>query len=173
MNGNENPDGNAEFVEQVRHRAQGKAAEYYSLLHEQRRVEMQVERVKAYVEQLNRFLEAEGQTPVPLREIRQGSPVGKPGNRSKDFPLRKAQWEGLSLWDIVAEILSASPNEVMHADAIAHQIYEIESPIDLRKVKRSLVSTLRRGARGGRWQAVPRNRYRSKATVAQGRLGNV
>src|SRR4030042_1473684 len=155
-----NKNGNdAEFIEQVQRRAKKKAEEYYQLLHEQERIRVQLERAKTYIDQLNSLLKGEGQTPVPLREPKQGAGVGKIGNRAKDFPVRRTEWGGKTLDEIVIAILESSPGEVFHADMIAYKIYEIESPVDLRRVKMSLVSILRKGAQKRLWESKKGNRY--------------
>ncbi|MCJ7743365.1 MAG: hypothetical protein MUO99_02235, partial [Dehalococcoidales bacterium] len=115
--------------------------------------------------QLNSLLEGEGQALIPLREPKQGTGVGKVGNRAKDFPVRKTEWAGMTLDGIVKAILDSSPGEVSHADVIAHKIYEIQSDGDLRRVKMSLVSILRKGAQRGLWESMRRNRYKAKTGV--------
>ncbi len=165
-----NSDNDMDFIVQVRQRAHSKVEEIKQLLHEQKRTEMLIERAKKYLNQLNVFLEAEGQRPELLRELPNASPVGKPGNRAKDFPIRKAEWEGMSLFEAVKAILEASPNDIQHADVIAHKVYEIQTPTDLRRVKQSLVSTLRNGVKRGLWEGLKRNKYKAKASVAQERL---
>ncbi len=165
-----NSSSDIDFIIQVRERAQNKVEEINKLLHDQRRIEMLIERAKKYLNQLNAFLEAEGQRPALLKESPNVSPVGKPGNRAKDFPIRKVEWEGMSLFEAVKAILEASPNEIQHADVIAHKVYEIQNPKDLRRVKQSLVSTLRNGIKRGLWEGMKRNKYKAKTPVAQERL---
>ena len=167
-----NSDNDMDFIFQVRERAHSKAEEIKQLVHEQRRTEMLIERAKRYLDQLNAFLEAEGQRPELLKESPRVSPIGKPGNRAKDFPIRKAEWEGMSLFEAVKAILETSPNEIQHADEIANKVYEIQTPKDLRRVKQSLVSTLRNGAKKGLWEGLKRNKYKAKV-FAQGRLVRV
>ena len=161
-----------DFAGLIRQRAEKIAAEYYKLLHEQKRIEVQLERNRKYLQQLNGILESEGQGPIALKEPPKGSPVGKAGNRALDFPVRKVEWEGMTLIGAVQGILEASPNDIQHADVIAHRIYEIQSPKDVKRVKQSLVSTLRRGGKAGMWEALRGNRYKAKNTVAQERLIN-
>lgn len=157
---------NGEFIEQVQRRTGQKVEEYHHLLHEQERLKVQIERTRTYIDQLNSLLEGEGQTPIPLREPKQGTGVGKIGNRAKDFPVRKAEWAGMTLDEIIKAILELSPSEVYHADVIAHKIYEIQSDKDLRRVKMSLVSILRKGSHGGRlWESRKGNRYKAKTGV--------
>jgi hypothetical protein len=164
---------NGEFIEQVRRRAGQKVEEYHHLLHEQERINVQIERARIYIGQLNSLLEGEGQAPIPLRETKQGTGVGKIGNRAKDFPVRKADWAGMTLDEIVKAILESAPHEVYHADLIAHKIYEIQSDSDLRRVKMGLVSILRKGAQKGLWESMRRNRYKAKTGVhTQAKLVN-
>ena len=161
-----------DFVNQARQRAEAKAIEYRQLDHEEKRIVMLKERVKKYIEQLNSFIESEGQTPVRLMTSPIGSIVGRPGNRTKDFPLRKMEWEGMTLDEIIQSILTTSPDEIFHANILCHKIYEIKSDAELHKVKRSLVSNLRRGVKRGMWEAIPRNRYKAKVTEQQGAFVN-
>jgi hypothetical protein len=139
--------------------------EYNQLLHEQERIKVQIERAKIYIGQLNSLLEGEGQIPIPLRELKQGTGVGKIGNRGKGFPVRRVEWAGMTLDEIIKVILELSPSEVYHADVIAHKIYEIQSDTDLHRVKMSLVSILRKGAQRGLWESKKRNRYKAKVGV--------
>lgn len=171
-NGTKNVD-EANFLLQLHYRAQQKAKEYAELVHERQRIEMRIERTKAYVEQLNAFLKAEGQEPVLIRESTSTGPVGKPGNRSKDLPVRKAQWEGLSINNIIQHILSNSPTTVYHPKDIAPMIYEIQSPPDLSRVMKLLRSAMQRGVKEGLWvRAQVKAKYKAKTTVEQGRLVN-
>jgi hypothetical protein len=161
------------FVTQVRMRAKDKAEEITKLRHDQHKIEMQMERATQYLDQLNTFLASEGQRPELVRDLSKGSVVGKPGNRAKDFPVRKAEWEGMSLFEAVKAVLETTPTEPQHADVIAHMIYEIESPMDLRRVKASLVSTLLRGAKEKKlWEFVGGNKYKA-ARAVQERLESI
>lgn len=148
------------FADSLRRRAEEKQAEHLRLLHEQGRIALQLERCSAYIEHLNGLLEVEGLPRIHLRQATDRTGFARPGNRSKDMPLRKAQWEGQSLQDAIEQILDSSL-EIMHADVLAHDIYEIENQADRRKAKRTLVSTLRQGAKAGRWRTIPGNRYQS------------
>lgn len=161
------------FIEQLREHTKKKVEEYYSLLHEEERIRVQMERAKKYVEHSNTLLESEGQSPIVLKEPKQGIGVGKIGNRKKDFPVRRPEWEGKTLDEIITAIVEANPNETHHADLIAHKIYEIQSELDVRRVKQSLVSILRKGAQRKLWEALPKNHYKAKAgTRMQPKLVN-
>lgn len=174
MNSN---DGNYEdkgFLLQLHMRAQQKAKEYAELLHERQRLEMRIERTKGYIEQLNNFLRAEGQEPIPLK-VTAGSRsgVGKPGNRSKAFPIRTVKWDGMTINQIVESILSASPTVSFHPKEVSPLIYEIESDSDLHIVMRNMRSTMQSGARKGLWERTGRAKFRAKATEEQGKLVHV
>lgn len=167
---NENNDDKG-FLLHLHMRAQQKASEYAELLHERQRLEMRIERTKKYFEQLNNFLKAEGQEPVPMKATpHQGSGVGKPGNRSKAFPIRKMHWEGMTINQIIESILNASPDVSFHPKEVAPLIYEIQSDSDLYMVTRNVRSTMQRGAREGLWERTGRAKFRAKATVEQGKL---
>ena len=154
------------FVDRVRRQAEAKAKEYYELQHEERRVAQSLERTRNYIDSLNAFLDAEGEPKVRLRDQMQASNVGKPGNRSKDMPLRYPKWEGMRLVDIVEKLLEEASGS-LHADDVVAGIYELARPTDLRKAKHSLVSTLRKGVKDGNWEALGKNQYRSKSRAQQ------
>lgn len=173
MNSNSGNNDDKGFLLQLHMRAQQKAKEYAELLHERQRLEMHIERTKGYVEQLNNFLKAEGQETISIKEPpRLGSGVGKPGNRSKALPIRKVQWEGMSINQIVERILNASPDVSFHHKEVAPLIFEIESDSDLRMVIRNLRSTMQRGAREGLWERTGRAQFKAKMTEQQGAFVN-
>lgn len=161
---NEN-DKNA-FTSQVRIRAQEKMKELLGIEHEIKGLEVQRERAKTYLESLNQFLEAEGERPESLKEARP-SGVGKPGNRSKNMPVRRVEWEGKSMNYIVGHILDASPDVIYHFSEIAPKIYEIQNELDLRKVAKNLRSTMQRGAKLGLWNKVGRAKFKGKVSEGQ------
>ncbi len=171
MNGNDENYDDKGFLLQLSMRAERKAKEYAELLHERQRIEVRIERTKRYIEQLNDFLSAEGLESVSLRVTATSrSGVGKPGNRSKALPLRKVQWEGMTVDQIIGRILDASPNVSYHSKEIAPQIYEIDSESDLNMVIGNLRSAMQTGARNGLWERTSRARYGAKAAEAQGEL---
>ena len=174
MNSNDRNYKDKGFLLQLHMRAQQKAKEYAELLHERQRLERLIERTKGYVEQLNNFLRAEGQEPVSIKaEAHLGSAVGKPGNRSKALPIRKMQWEGITINQIIESILNTSPDVSFHPKEVAPLIYEIESESDLYMVTRNVRSTMQRGAREGLWERTGRAKFRAKATAEQGKLVHV
>lgn len=172
MNANDNHNDDKAFLLQLHMRAQQKSKEYAELLRERQRLEMLIERTKLYIEHLNSFLKAEGQEAVTVKAMlnNKGSVVGKPGNRAKDFPLRKAQWEGMGINEIVGQILNASPSTSFHCTDMAKLVYEIESDRDLKRVMRNVRTALQRGVRDGLWQRVDRGRYKAKVIERQGEL---
>jgi len=174
MNSNNQSNDDKGFLLQLHMRAEQKAKEYAELLHERQRLEMRIERTKGYVEQLNNFLKAEGQQPILIKTTTHpASAVGKPGNRSKAFPIRKMQWEGMSINQIIKRILNASPTVFFHPRDVAPLIYEIQSESDLRMVMRNVRSTMQRGAREGLWERTGRAKFRAKTIVEQGKLVHV
>ena len=147
------------FSEVVRAHAEEKQREYLNLQHEQRRISIRLERLKASIDHLNGVLEDEGIPTVQTRELTDKG-FARPGNRSKNMPLRKPEWEGMSLADAVKSILGET-DQTIHADVLVHRVYEIEIPSEKRQAKHSLVSTLRTGAKNGLWHAEPKNQYRA------------
>lgn len=173
MNSNNENHDDKGFLLQLHMKAQQKAQEYAELLHERQRLEMRIERTKEYFERLNDFLRAEGQETVPVKTtLYLGSGFGKPGNRSKAFPIRKSQWEGIGINEIVAHILNASPDVSFHPKEIASLIYEIESDSDLKMVMRNMRSSMQRGKRDGLWVRTGRAKYKAKVDEHQGALVN-
>ena len=147
------------FQDIIRARALEKQREYLSLIHEQKRIAVRIERLKASMEHWNNVLEDEGVPTIPMREPPEGG-FARPGNRSKDMPLRKAEWEEMSLTDAVQSILSQT-DQTLHADTLVHLVYEIETQAEFKKAKHSLVSSLRSGAKNNLWKAEAKNHYRS------------
>jgi len=163
-----NENGNNEnFVLEVTNRAKQKAKDITNLLHQQKGIVMEIERAKAYLEQLNTFLKAEGHAPVLLTETHQTGIVGIPGNRSKRKPLRKIDWEGMSLMAIIQDIVDSSPNEAHNSERTLPKIFEVKSPADRLMVLQDVRSTLQAGSRQGRWDRVGRGLYKSKKAVQQ------
>jgi len=152
-------------------RAEQKANEYAVLLHERQRLEMRIERTKGYIEQINIFLRAEGQKPIPLK-VNAGSVsnVGKPGNRSKALPIRNMKWEGMTINQIIESILKASPGVSFHPKEVASLIYEIQSESDLYMVTRNVRSSMQNGARKGLWERTGRAKFSARVTEEQGTL---
>lgn len=171
MNSNDGNNDDKGFLLQLHMRAERKASEYAELLHERQRLEMHIERTRGYIEQLNNFLKAEGQKPIPLKVMAGSrSAVGRPGNRSKALPIRNMKWEGMTINQIIESILKASPDVSFHPKEVASLIYEIQSDSDLYMVTRNVRSTMQRGAREGLWERTGRAKFRAKATVEQGTL---
>lgn len=168
MNGDNDDKG---FLLQLQMRAEQKANELTGLMHERQLLDVKIERTKSYIEQLNAFLAAEGLETIHVRVLPQGQGnVGRPGNRSKALPLRKGQWEGKSLNDIIALILNSSPGISFHPKEVAPLIYEIQTPADVNMVMKNVRSTMQRGARDGKWDKTGRAKFQAKVTEQQGKL---
>ena len=173
MNRNEVNNDDKGFLLQLHMRAEQKAKEYEGVLHEIQRLEVRRERIKEYVEQLNKLLEAEGKEPVLMKAMPHlGSPVGKPGNRSRALPLRKMQWEGMTINQIIGSILNTSPTASFHPRVVSSLIYEIESDSDLHMVMPNVRSSMQRGAREGLWERTGRAMFKAKVVEQQGTFGN-
>ena len=134
----------------------------YNKLHDQfRRVRHEIERVKTYVEHLNGLLEAKGMPRISLHEPTAKTGIGRPGNRTKGMPLRRSEWEDMSVMDAVDAILRQT-DKAVHADVLVERIYEVTTPLEHKKAKHTLASTARQGAKNDRWIALGRNRYQAK-----------
>jgi hypothetical protein len=160
------------FTSQVRIQARAKANEIRDMEQEIRRLEVKVERAKEYFKKLNSLLELEGQGIVAMRELKIGSGVGKPGNRSKNMPVRKVQWEGMSLNEIISRILKTSPDVSFHPKEVAPMIYEIQSETDLSMVMKNVRTIMQRGVRDVLWERTGRSKFKAKVTEKQGTLVN-
>lgn len=146
------------FTDMLRRKAHDKQSEFDRLLHEQRRIKLQLQKIKDYITHLNGLLEVEGISPISLRDTSDATGFAKPGNRSKNMPLRKSEWDGMSLSAVVERILSES-DEVYHADVLVERVYEIETEAGRKRAKHSLVGTLRQGVKAEKWQGFPGNKY--------------
>jgi len=169
MNSNDKNNDDNGFVLQLIMRAEQKAKEYVEILHDQRRLEMRAERTKRYIEDMNNFIRAEGQQPVSIKEPSAlGSGVGKPGNRAKGFPLRKMEWEGMTINAIISNILNGTPKVIYHHTEVIPLVYEIDSDSDLRKVLPNMRSAMQKGARDGLWERSSRGKFKAKEVLEQG-----
>jgi len=169
MNINDENNDDRGFVLQLMMRAEQKVKEYAETMHEIRRLQMRAERDKDYIEQLNNFIRAEGQQPVSIKETPPlGSGVGKPGNRAKGLPLRKMQWDGMTIIDIIGNILNGTPEVIYHHAEIIPLVYEIDSDSDLRKVLPNMRSAMQKGARDGLWERPSRGKFKAKVVEQQG-----
>lgn len=147
-----------DFHSSLRLQATEKSAEYSKLAHQSRRITVQLERVKSYIEHVNALLEAEGLPLVRLDSPSKATGFAKPGNRSKNMPVRKVQWEGYSLADI-SELILNDTDRALHANEMVEMVYEVTTPSEHKSAKLSLVSTLRTGAKNGRWVFEGKNIY--------------
>jgi hypothetical protein len=154
----------SDFAATVVKQINEKKGEYRDLKHKKQLIDVELERIQASIARLNAVLVGEGQKPIPLDTAVEGSVVRRPGNRAKDYPVRRVEWEGMPIRLIIKQILAESLN-AMHGDDIARKVYEIQSDIDLKRVKPSLVSQLHRGSKLGWWEATGHNTYK-KMVVA-------
>lgn len=150
------------FSDALRRRAEDLRVDYGRLQQEQKRIAVQIERLKAYIMHLNGLLDAEGIEPIRLGEPKATTGFARPGNRSKDMPMRKPQWDNVTLTDAIDSILSER-SDALHADMLVALIYDISTPAEKRRAKHSLVSTLRQGVKAGRWEGLPKNRFRGSS----------
>jgi len=89
-------------------------------------------------------------------------PLAAPGNRGEGMPPRRTRYEQMSVKRAVSEILEGRGE--LHADEIARAIYVTEDQDDVRRIKKSLVTTLSHGVGEGLWEkGSGRNKFRSKA----------
>ena len=157
------------FEELLRGRAEDRKGAYLRLVHEQKRIAVKLARLKTSIEHLNGVLQDEGLPTIRMQTPSDGG-FARPGNRSDATPLRKAEWEGMSLTDIAGVILNETP-EILHADVLIRRVYEIETPAEAKKAKHSFVSTLRTGAKKGLWKTHPKNRYQGLGVIQQELVG--
>lgn len=172
MNSNNGNTDNS-FVDQLILRLQQKEIDYNELLQESRRIERDTVRIQEYIDQLKNFIRGEGRTPPVSKVItvvRSG--VGKTGNRSKAYPLRKIQWENMTINQIIGSVLSVTPEATYHPTEMANETYEINTDSDLRKVLPNMRSSMQKGARDGLWENASRGRFKAKVTEQQGALVN-
>lgn len=173
MNSNSGNNDDKGFLLQLSMRAEQKVQEYSRFLQERQRLERKIELSKRYIEQLNEFLRSEGQEPIPLKAIASSrSGFGKPGNRSKELPIRHMKWEGMTINQIIESILNTSPNMPFHPRKVVPLIYEIRSDADLNMVMRNVRSTMQRGVREELWERPSRGKFKAKVTEQQGALVN-
>ena len=141
-------------------KAREKQERLAALRREQKRIAAELELTSDYLQHLTRLLEAEGQTAVAIPQEAHKGGIGRPGNRAEGMPLRKVEWKNMSLSQIAREVLAQSKNP-LPLNQLAHRIYEIHSTDDLRRAKRTLVSTMRLGVKRGRWQSPTQGHYQS------------
>ena len=154
----------SDLVSTVSQRIQELKGEYYDLKHKRAGIDVALEKTKAYIDKLNVLLVSEGQQPIRIDVSLTGSIVRKPGNRAKDYPVRRVEWEGMPIRIIIGKILGEA-HKPLHADDIGRRIYEVQADTDLKRVKPSLVSQLHRGSKMGHWEAVGRNTYKAKDSM--------
>lgn len=149
------------FVNTVITEASRNAEEFDALVHEQEHIEAKLATLRERQAGLNSVLNTYGHAPIGLHEP--GSPsFAQPGNRSQAMPLRKEQWQNVSLPVATKAILDQRPAIIFDTNAVVDVVYEITSEEERRAAKRSLRSTLIRGVKDGAWDGPAPGRYRSK-----------
>jgi hypothetical protein len=156
---------NSEFIRLLRQRIEAKISELATFEHDSRRILVQIERLKENIEKLNAVLESEGEDIIPMKRPLASVGVGKIGNRSKEFPLRKTQWDGMTVNEIVSKILESAPNSTFKANEIIPLIYEIQTNIDIQKVTSTMRSVMQKGERANLWVRTGRGKYKAKTLV--------
>ncbi len=127
----------------IRELAKSKREEWERLTRERRRIDILVERCKEYVEALNKLLGLEGLPRIELteREAGSGSGFAKVGNKSPNMPMRRPEYEGISMPEAARLVLEDSPGP-LHLDVIVERVYEIKGVADRKAAKHSFGSTL-------------------------------
>lgn len=162
---------NTEFASQLRTKALEIVYLITEIQQDIKRKQVELERNKNRLEKINSLLEFEDEKPVSL--------TGRPeistraGNRKKDYPVRKIQWEGLSVNGIVSRILNENINKAYHYTDLAPEIYEIKSDLDLDKVATNLRSVMQKGIKAKLWDRAFRGKIKAKSTTGQKELANV
>ena len=148
------------YLAALKEKAQEKRDSLAALLDAQQRIAADIERTSDYLQHLVKLLEAEGQKRVALPQEKNKGGIGRPGNRAEGMPLRKPEWKDMSLTQIAAAVLAQS-KDALPLSELVHRIYEIHTGDDLRRAKRTLVSTMRLGVKRGRWQSPKQGQYQS------------
>ena len=165
------------FSDVLRERAESKKSELASLLREKHRIAGLIENAKEYLTDLNALLRREGLPPAEVYDTSTATGFGVPGNRSEKMPMRKPEWQKMSLSESIHTILDIEMR-VWHADELVLRIFDSPTDEEARHAKHSLVSTLRAGVKEGKWAALPRNIYHSlqmqvaEVAPAQSNLAN-
>jgi hypothetical protein len=158
-----------DFLSILRQRATQKSFELDELIQESKRIQSRIENAKAYVAELNSFLEREGEKPVQIRETHKDG-IGKPGNRSPDLPVRRKEWDGMNMNEIVRTILDRTGTKSFTPDDISKEVYEIQTDRDLRRVVDGIRTVLQRGLKAGYWDRPSYGKYRAQTPSEQSRL---
>ena len=135
-----------------------------ALLEERERLDARLKEIAEYIETLDPFLIKEGLQPVndDHGDSVRHPVVGAVGNRSEKMPPRRPVFKDSTLNEAIAAVLRSGAE--LHADVIAAQIYAVRDHTDVTYVKRSLVSSLSRGAAAGLWERAGKpNTFRGKS----------
>jgi hypothetical protein len=164
-----NMNSDKEFLILLKQRATQKAQELEELIQESKRIISRIENAKAYVAELNGFLEREGEKPIQIKETHKEG-IGKPGNRSLDLPVRRKEWDGMNMNEITSTILNRAATKSFTPDDISKEVYEIQNDRDLRRVVEGIRTVLQRGLKAGYWERPSYGKYRAKTPIEQARL---
>ena len=148
------------FKEELEQHAARKYEEYQAALKQKRQLELSIDGLRRYLEQMNPLLSAEGLQSLNLSLEKAGTGFATPGNRSSDMPPRQARFAAASLAEAVLAVLDQASRS-LHANEIVRQIWDIGSDRDHKKAKHSLVSTLSQGVKSGSWERTGPNTYRA------------
>jgi hypothetical protein len=80
------------FRDMLQAQAETKQDELRRLRVNLRRIQLEIAETEAYINSLNSLLQAEGLSTIKLNGKNKGG-FGVPGNRSKNMPERKPEWE--------------------------------------------------------------------------------
>jgi len=141
-------------------RADAIREEHRRLLDARKEIDNQLEAIQRHLRIFNPYLVEYGIPPISeIPEAEQSvTPIGKTGNRGDAMPPRRESFRDVSLYDAITSVLRE--RGAMHADSLAQVIFETDTRDDVRWVKRSLVSSLSRGAQEGRWERFGPGKYR-------------
>lgn len=141
-------------------RADAIREEHRRLLEARKEIDNQLEEIQRHLRIFNPYLVDYGIPPIsdiPDAEP-SATPIGKTGNRGDVMPPRRENFRDVSLYDAITSVLRE--RGAMHADSLAQVIFETQTRDDVRCVKRSLVSSLSRGAKDHRWERFGPGKYR-------------
>ena len=147
------------FTAAARDQATAKKQQIEHLREKQQELQRQIEQEQRILDALTELLRSLGcddvgdlddspQTVVQSESTGTGFAV--PGNRSEDMPLRRTQYQEISIGDAVEGLLR-NTRQPMHSNDLARAIFHIKGQEDLTRVRGTMNSTLAIGVKRGRW----------------------
>jgi hypothetical protein len=132
--------------------AQHKRDEWRALVAERRRLETTMASLRQYLDVLNPMLRTHGVDPVDVADAAPKTGVGfaTPGNRAKNMPPRRPEYQDTSITRAVEGLLQ--DGRVMHVDDMVREIYELHNDREFHAAKQSVASTAASWAKRGRWE---------------------